>query len=139
MKPDLIIIKDGEPIGKGRPRFTRSGHVFTPKKTKDFEIELGIIARQTLEAAGLDLITVGLTVEIQAYFTVPKSWTRKKKSQALSGEIFKKNPDIDNIAKIVLDGLNGIIFADDSQVHSLTIKKARGVPDARIVVNIFVD
>ena len=32
-------------------------------------------------------------------------------------------PDVDNIAKAVLDALNGIAYDDDSQVVELTVKK----------------
>ena len=27
----------GEPVGKGRPRFTKNGHSFTPEKTVNYE------------------------------------------------------------------------------------------------------
>ena len=28
---------EGEPKGKGRPRFTRGGHAYTPKETVEYE------------------------------------------------------------------------------------------------------
>ena len=31
------FIINGEPTAKGRPRFTKRGHTYTPKKTKDYE------------------------------------------------------------------------------------------------------
>ena len=31
---ELHFVVEGDPVGKGRPRFTRSGHVFTPQKTR---------------------------------------------------------------------------------------------------------
>ena len=34
-----------------------------------------------------------------------------------------KKPDCDNIAKIVLDSLNGIAFMDDKQVVNLVVTK----------------
>jgi Holliday junction resolvase RusA-like endonuclease len=34
-----------------------------------------------------------------------------------------KKPDIDNIAKTFLDGMNGVIFKDDTQVIDLHVKK----------------
>ncbi len=34
-----------------------------------------------------------------------------------------KKPDLDNIAKIILDSLNQIAFKDDSQVTSLRVEK----------------
>lgn len=42
----------------------------------------------------------------------------------MSGDVIPvKKPDIDNIAKAVLDGLNGHAFADDKQVAALTVRK----------------
>ena len=34
-----------------------------------------------------------------------------------------KKPDLDNIAKAILDSLNGIAYKDDSQIVSLLISK----------------
>lgn len=34
-----------------------------------------------------------------------------------------KKPDVDNIAKIICDSLNGIAYADDKQITSLHINK----------------
>ena len=39
---------EGQPQGKGRPRFTKSGHAFTPQATKDYE---NLIA-ESFKAAG---------------------------------------------------------------------------------------
>ena len=33
----LEFTVDGEPVGKGRPRFTRNGHAYTTEKTADYE------------------------------------------------------------------------------------------------------
>jgi len=42
----------------------------------------------------------------------------------LSGEEkHTKKPDLDNVAKAVIDGMNGIIFKDDSQITSLHVTK----------------
>ena len=30
----------GQPIGKGRPRFTKTGHAYTPTKTREYEKRL---------------------------------------------------------------------------------------------------
>lgn len=34
-----------------------------------------------------------------------------------------KKPDLDNMAKSVLDALNGLAYIDDSQIYSLTLFK----------------
>lgn len=63
-------------------------------------------------------------VSIRAYFLVPKSYTKKKKLMIALGMLFPIiRPDADNIAKIVLDGLNKVAYKDDSQVVDLHCKK----------------
>ena len=42
-------------------------------------------------------------------------------------------PDIDNVIKAVLDGLNGVAYADDSQVVALSASKCYS-DDPRVVV-----
>ena len=52
----------------------------------------------------------------------------KKKNQMNLGQIkATKKPDIDNVIKSVLDGLNGVAYEDDKQVVKLTANKYYGV------------
>ena len=37
---EIYFIVPGEVIPKGRPRFTRSGHAYTPKRTTDYETKV---------------------------------------------------------------------------------------------------
>lgn len=53
-------------------------------------------------------------------YTVPKSWSKAKKE---SVRYKTSKPDLDNLAKTVLDALNGIAFVDDSQVVDLRLSK----------------
>lgn len=60
---------------------------------------------------------------IDAIFQIPKSWTRVKKADAAAGKLAPGKPDIDNILKVVLDGLNGIAYEDDKQVVLVQCRK----------------
>ena len=61
---------------------------------------------------------------ITAYFPIPQSASKKKQAAMESYSIMPtKKPDTDNIAKIVLDALNGLAFYDDAQVVDLTVMK----------------
>ena len=65
-----------------------------------------------------------LSVEINCYFGIPKSTSKKNKLLMLSHTIRPiKKPDLDNIAKICLDALNSLAYKDDSQVVDLIISK----------------
>lgn len=71
--------------------------------------------------------TGALKVTIYAVFTVPAKWTVEKKKLARRNEIAPESkPDCDNIAKAILDALNGIAYKDDSQVAELVVKKRFG-------------
>lgn len=113
---------DIEPIGKARPRFTRSGHAYTPQKTKDAEELIAAAYR----AAGGRCIPKGVPVELEvlARFPIPKSFSQKKRGAVLDSEILPtKKPDADNILKLVADALNGVAYEDDAQVVRMEVCK----------------
>ena len=107
-------------VAKGRPRFTRQGHTYTPKKTKDYEKLVKLTAMKHFKRP----LTTPLRVEITVCKTPPKSWSKKKKADAIAGVIKPTvRPDVDNYAKSVLDGCEGVVFEDDKQIVELTVKK----------------
>lgn len=120
MKQIVFAVK-GEPVGKGRPRFTKNGHVYTPEKTASYEALVGYAYRNS--AKGYKF-TSPVRVTIKAFFKPPKSKSKKTVEGMLSGRILPtKKPDIDNIVKIILDGLNKVAWEDDTQVVDLMIVK----------------
>ena len=126
----------GHPTGKGRHRAAmRGGRVamYTPKKTE--EAERSFLA-QALPHKPAQPLDVPLTVTFFFIVPIPKSWSKAKQAQALRGGIFPTNRcDIDNLAKLALDSMNGVFYLDDKQVVSLAAMKLYGdVPrtDVRI-------
>ena len=114
----------GEPYGKGRPRFTRSGQIYTPKKTRDYE---KMVQHEYLVQTGGKLYDGPIVANIYATCAVPKSDTKKNRGLKLAGHILPtKTPDCDNIAKTILDALNGIAYKDDSQIIQLHVYKKYG-------------
>lgn len=59
-----------------------------------------------------------IALEIDAYSLIPKSRPKHIKYEA---NTFK--PDADNIAKLVMDALNGIAYKDDKQITELYVRK----------------
>jgi len=118
-----FVVIDGEPQGKARPRFSRrSGVVYTPAKTMSYEK----LVKLSCQTATKVFFEDGkyLQVEIRAFFAIPTSASKKKKEAMLSGQIRPdKKPDLDNIAKVILDSANGLIYADDKQVVNLICDK----------------
>lgn len=115
------IIIPGEPKGKGRPRMsTKTGRAFTPKDTVMYE---NLVKMCYQDQAG-KMLEGEIKAAIHAYFSIPKSTSKKKKQEMIEYKIRPtKKPDTDNVAKIILDSLNGIAYKDDSQVVSLSVNK----------------
>lgn len=116
----------GEPQGKGRPRFTRSGHTYTPDKTTAYE---GIVRYlYTQQCDGMFPKDCPLVVTIEAVFATPKSDSVRKRQEKLCGLLRPtKKPDTDNLAKIICDALNGVVYYDDAQITTLHVIKRYGV------------
>lgn len=131
---DLTV--EGKPLSQQRPMVTRSGHTVSNRGPNRVWMEKvrEHVRRQWFEKGKPEPIeSCSLTLE----FTIPIA--NKKKW----GEKHVSRPDIDNIAKLVMDAMgsgrrdvlyNGIL-KDDSVVHSLTVKKVYGkVGSVRIIV-----
>jgi Holliday junction resolvase RusA-like endonuclease len=131
----LTIELPGPPRGKGRPRFVRAtGHVYTPDETRRYEQAL---RDQALIAMGAEPPVNGpLAVYVEALFPIPASWSLRQHDRALAGAILPTGrPDVDNLLKI-LDALNGVVWFDDKQIVTATIKK-RYSNNPTLVVKIF--
>ena len=133
----------GDPQGKARPRFSRAGksvRTYTPTTTQKYEELVRYCAVSARQKEKVKPISADMSISIKAYFKVPTSYSKKRKHNCLVGiERPSKKPDSDNIAKIVLDGLNPKVkrsktlhkmiclqqglYLDDKQVVSLNVEK----------------
>lgn len=115
----------GDPVGKARPRVTIAGgraHAYTPAKTADYEELVAVYASAAMKKA--PLLEQPVRLHLGIYCKVPGTWSRKRRAEALAGiERPAKKPDIDNIVKSVADGMNGVVWVDDSQIVELTCSK----------------
>ncbi|MBL8360708.1 MAG: RusA family crossover junction endodeoxyribonuclease [Rubrivivax sp.] len=133
----IRFVVPGEPQGKGRARVGRIGqHVrmFTPAKTAAYE---GLVAHAAQSAmSGRALLVGACRIDLDVVCTVPASWSKRKQSEALHGLIRPtKKPDADNVLKAVCDGINGVVWADDTQAVDVTLRKRYGpVPGVWVFV-----
>lgn len=113
----------GKITGKGRPRVnTQTAIAYTPAKTKDYE-EL-IKQYFIIKNRGIKPLEGRIAITIKAFISIPKTVSKKEREEMLEANISPtKKPDIDNIAKIVLDALNKLAFNDDNQVTRLNLEK----------------
>lgn len=126
----MKFVIEGKPVGKGRPRLSRWG-VYTPTKTVNYE---NLVRFSYLQATNDKFIDCDLKIEIWAIFEPNKSISEKKKKELIN-KPYRKKPDIDNITKSILDGLNGIAYQDDNQITELVVHKFYG-PKAKAIVEI---
>ena len=119
----IIFTVPGRISGKERPRFGR-GRTYTPAKTAKMEA----VVKQFGAAAmmGGPPLEGPLSLEIDIYLSKPKSWSKKKKDETLWAT---GTPDLDNIAKLIGDALQGTCFANDSQIAALSIMRRYSVTD----------
>ena len=127
----LTFIIPGEPCAKGRPRvFVNGGKArgVTPKKTRNYEAmvaECAATARE--ESGGVWPLPAGtpVRVEVDAVFRRAGGLFRAKDSDEMIPRA--KRPDVDNVAKAVLDGMDKAgIWQDDAQVVELVARKWDG-------------
>jgi crossover junction endodeoxyribonuclease RusA len=92
----------GRPVPKGRPRLGvrgRKAFVYTPPATREYEKLVGWVAK----SLGCRPVEGPVSVALSVYV--------------------KGRLDADNIAKSILDGLNGVAYEDDDQVIELLVRK----------------
>jgi Holliday junction resolvase RusA-like endonuclease len=124
----VLFQVEGTPVPKGRPRFARRGKfvsTYSPKTTVDYESKVSDAA---LTAMGSQKPLEGPVVAcIYITLPIPASYSKKRTQACLLGqERPTKKSDIDNFVKAIFDGMNGIVFTDDSQVVSLHATKVWG-------------
>lgn len=118
------ITIDGKPQPKERPK-VYNGHAITPTRTRQYEDRIKALWRAKYRE---DPYEGDVRITIFFYLPIPTSWSKKKREEAEHGKIRPNvRPDVDNLVKIVLDGLNGVAFVDDKQIVRLLAEKRYSV------------
>lgn len=124
----VIFNVEGTPVPKGRPRFARRGKfvsTYSPKTTVDYETLVSTSAKQAMGVT--EPLGTPLAAYIYITLPIPASYSKKRTAACLSGgERPTKRSDIDNYCKAIFDGMNGIVYVDDSQIVSLHSTKRYG-------------
>lgn len=112
----------GEPISKARARFTKRGSktvAYTPQKTKDGESAVKAAFLSVTNKIGTD---TNEAYAVRAHFY---NGTRQRR-------------DVDNMVKLILDGLNEVAWVDDNQVLEIAARKSFVTKaEARTTVQVF--
>ena len=123
----------GDPVPQPRPRVSTAGgfaRAYVPKKHPVHAYRQAVAA--AARAAGLCKTGDPLNVVIDAVFRRPKSHLTKRGVKPTAPTL--PRPDVDNLAKAVLDALQDVM-GDDTNVSRLVVEKSYG-PEARTTVRI---
>lgn len=146
---EIEFIVNGEPMAKQRPRvttFNGYARAYTPKDTLNYENKVLMCYKDKLKELEIDNTKVlfpneMLFVTIVAYFGLTKGDYGKKGLNKSGREKMEylycpTHKDADNIAKVVLDAINGICYKDDKQIVMLLVSKKYTQEQPRVEVNI---
>lgn len=118
--PKIKLTFDFPPVAQARPRATRFGRgirLYDPKQVHVYKAQLAESARFMYHGKPL---SGPLVVTLKFYRAIQQSETKKRHRLKAQGAIRPtKKPDLDNYIKSTLDGLNGVLWADDNEVVEL--------------------
>lgn len=131
----VVFHVPGRPVPKARPRVTKKGYAYTPRKTMAFEQSV-VLAYRRSKAGGKQFPEgVPLLMELTFTFEPPKSWSKARREEVISrGMCPTCRPDLDNLMKGVADALNGVAYKDDGQIAGAVIRKQYGRKDSTRVI-----
>ena len=116
----------GIPKPKARARVTKKGHAYTPDTTASWEQSVLIQALEHKPDHPWDEpIGVGLEFNLPR----PKSLSKKRQWPSVK-------PDLDNLAKSILDALNGVYYTDDGRICEVVLRKKYS-PNPGVEINLW--
>lgn len=120
----MLIIIPIEPVEQQRPRATNRGgyvRVYDPPKVRKFKQQVAEFVKQQPLPKFEDK---ELSVQIKFFRKIQKSLTKKERELRLSNVHRPKvKADLDNLAKSLLDALNGLVWDDDARIVHLELDK----------------
>jgi Holliday junction resolvase RusA-like endonuclease len=103
-----------DPEGAARPRFDfRRKVAYTPTGYRKYKSIIQSAIRRQL-GDDFQVLDQPVSVEIMFHMKRPKSVTR---------DLPSVKPDLDNLLKAILDGMNGIVWRDDALVCEIVTRK----------------
>lgn len=135
--PVIVFNLTGPAKGKARPRLGRGG-VYTPSDTAAYEDRVGWAARSAIygQAPGWRL-NGAYRLVVHVHQAIPASWPKVRQGLAGDGVLLPINtPDLDNVLKIICDGMNKIAWDDDRRVVEMSVRRVytQGSPFVTVLV-----
>ena len=118
----MKLVVEVEPLPQTRPRFSKFGGCYEPAPMKEYKRKIALVANAFMQSNNLEAMTGELSASVRLY--------RKYKRTS------RRYGDCDNHLKAIFDALNGIIYADDSQIVCCSCEKHTDKDKARIEIEI---
>jgi Holliday junction resolvase RusA-like endonuclease len=132
VRPTKLAFRvDGEPVAQPRHRIASRGRFATAYIPKSHAVHAWKYAIE--EAAREEAERVGW-VPVKNESLAISMWFQFARPKSNKTEWHTQRPDLDNLAKAVLDALHGIAFFDDSAVVSVLLRKGWGEPGVFVEV-----
>lgn len=117
------------PVAASRPRVTKFS-TFYPQKHTEYSNK----TKKYLKTLGLTMLTNPISLNISFYVPFP-SYASKSEEVNGDGMFGFGKPDIDNLEKMILDCMNGIVYDDDNLIaKKITTKQFSRKPRTVITI-----
>ena len=118
----------GKIVPQKRPKFARRGNfvqTYDPPECREYKKLVRLFANQAVaQQKGFRPYEKAVEVVLWFFFEIPKSFSDADRLAAANGKIRPTGrPDIDNLAKGVMDAVKGLLWTDDSIIVTLHAKK----------------
>ena len=122
-------------VSSGTRQFTMN---YTPAKhpVNEFKATVRLATAQVM-AKYLGVPTEPMRVE--ALFIFPRPGNMRWKTREMPRAPHAKKPDVENVAKALLDALSGLVWVDDAQVCELCVSKVIAAGDEQPGVQLKID
>ncbi len=110
----------GKAKGQKRPRFSfKTGRAYEPKDSAEAKETIRTLVIHAVQSQQWSIAHPDMPVEVvvRSYREIPSSkpvWFKKAAAMGLVVPLTK--PDCDNVTKMVLDAMSGVVYHDDKQV-----------------------
>lgn len=128
----IKFLVPGLPVGKKAPNVLRRPNfkypvAITPAATVNYEALVKMSAKAAMGNLPPYALGVPLSLRLEITLPVPGSWSDRKRTRALSGQIRPTSkPDCTNVLKSIEDGMAQVVFANDSAIVEQVIAKRYG-------------
>lgn len=123
----LIVTVNEKPYGKKRARLARFGkfaHAYDPAENKAYARRVVAEFSKKYNKEVKFKEGVPLMMVVVADFPVPEYLPKKTQEAMRAKELYPtKRPDVDNVAKAIMDSMNKVAYYDDQQIVGFFVVK----------------